>query len=89
MDGRDGRERGYARAGADDRGLGEYFHNALARLPEDQREVLFLRHVIGLSTVEIAGRLDKSSAEIQGLHHRGRRAIKVELALPDAARSRR
>src|SRR4051812_49704955 len=37
---------------------------ALATLPEDQREVLVLRHLMGLSPGEIAGRLGKSEPSI-------------------------
>lgn len=52
---------------------------ALSCLPEDQREVLVLRHVLGLSPGEIAERLDKSEGSIHGLHHRGRAALKLAL----------
>jgi RNA polymerase sigma-70 factor (ECF subfamily) len=52
---------------------------ALERLPEEQREVLVLRHVAGLSPGEIAARLDKSEGSIHGLHHRGRRALRAAL----------
>ena len=52
---------------------------ALADLPESQRKVLVLRHIGGLSPTEIAERLGKSEASIQGLHHRGRAALKVSL----------
>ena len=52
---------------------------ALAELPQSQREVLVLRHIGGLSPNEIAERLGKSEASIQGLHHRGRAALKVSL----------
>jgi RNA polymerase sigma-70 factor (ECF subfamily) len=52
---------------------------ALGDLPEDQREVLVLRHVVGLSPGEIAGRLDKSEPSIHGLHHRGRGALRNTL----------
>ena len=58
---------------------------ALARLPADQREVLVLRHVAGLSPGEIADRLGKTEASIHGLHHRGRSALKAELSELDAA----
>jgi RNA polymerase sigma-70 factor, ECF subfamily len=58
---------------------------ALARLPADQREVLVLRHVAGLSPGEIAERLGKSEASIHGLHHRGRRALKAALRDLEAA----
>ncbi len=52
---------------------------ALADLPESQRHVLVLRHIGGLSPTEIAERLGKTEASIQGLHHRGRAALKVSL----------
>jgi RNA polymerase sigma-70 factor (ECF subfamily) len=48
--------------------------DALAALPEDQRQVVVLRHVLGLSPVEIAAQLGRSSSSVYGLHHRGRRA---------------
>jgi RNA polymerase sigma-70 factor (ECF subfamily) len=54
--------------------------DALATLPEDQREVVILRHVIGLSPGEIADRMGRSESSIHGLHHRGRRALQRELA---------
>jgi RNA polymerase sigma-70 factor (ECF subfamily) len=52
---------------------------ALSELPRDQREILVLRHVIGLSPVEIAGTLAKTESSIHGLHHRGRRALRNAL----------
>jgi RNA polymerase sigma-70 factor, ECF subfamily len=52
---------------------------ALAGLPEDQREVLVLRHLLGLSPPEIAERLGKTESSIHGLHHRGRAALKAAL----------
>jgi RNA polymerase sigma-70 factor, ECF subfamily len=52
---------------------------ALERLPADQREVLVLRHVAGLSPGEIAERLGKTEASIHGLHHRGRGALRAAL----------
>jgi RNA polymerase sigma-70 factor (ECF subfamily) len=58
---------------------------ALARLPADQREVLVLRHVAGLSPGEIADRLGKTEASIHGLHHRGRSALRTALSALDAA----
>ncbi len=39
---------------------------ALAGLPEEQREVLVLRHVLGLSPPEIAERLGKTESSIHG-----------------------
>jgi RNA polymerase sigma-70 factor (ECF subfamily) len=52
---------------------------ALATLPEDQREVVLLRHVVGLSPGEIADRMGRTEGSIHGLHHRGRRALQREL----------
>jgi len=57
----------------------------LAELPEDQREVVVLRHVAGLAPAEIAERLNKSEGSIHGLHHRGRGALKAALRELDAA----
>jgi RNA polymerase sigma-70 factor, ECF subfamily len=58
---------------------------ALEDLPVDQREVLVLRHVVGLSPVEIAGTLEKTESSVHGLHHRGRRALQGALESRDAA----
>jgi RNA polymerase sigma-70 factor, ECF subfamily len=52
---------------------------ALATLPQAQREVLIMRHVAGFSPAEIAGLTGKSEGSIHGLHHRGRRAMTAEL----------
>jgi RNA polymerase sigma-70 factor (ECF subfamily) len=51
----------------------------LARLPEDQRDVLVLRHLAGLTPHEIAMRLGKTDASVHGLHHRGRHALQQAL----------
>jgi RNA polymerase sigma-70 factor, ECF subfamily len=58
---------------------------ALERLSAEQREVLVLRHVAGLSPGEIADRLGKSEAAIHGLHHRGRGALRAALRELEAA----
>src|ERR1700759_1651993 len=55
--------------------MGRDIKIALESLPEDQREVLVLRHIVGLSPAEIAGTLEKTESSIHGLHHRGRRAL--------------
>lgn len=59
--------------------------DALSRLPEDQREVLVLRHIVGLSPVEIADTLGRSESSIHGLHHRGRRMLQSTLTELDSA----
>ena len=63
----------------------ECLREALMRLPADQREVLVLRHVAGLSPTEIADRLGKSEGSVHGLHHRGRGALKAALRELEAA----
>jgi RNA polymerase sigma-70 factor (ECF subfamily) len=53
--------------------------SALAALPEEQRDVVVLRHVVGLTPGEIAERLGRTESSIHGLHHRGRRALRTQL----------
>ncbi len=55
-------------------------HAALASLPDEQRRVMIMRHVVGLSPPEIAEQMGRSESSIHGLHHRGRRALQVELS---------
>ena len=52
---------------------------ALDQLPEEQREVIVLRHLGGLSPLEIAERLQKSEGSVHGLHHRGRGTLQSAL----------
>jgi RNA polymerase sigma-70 factor (ECF subfamily) len=73
---------GRAQTGLD---RGRALRQALEELPEDQREVLVLRHIVGLSPVEIAGALDKTESSVHGLHHRGRRSLRASLVELDAA----
>jgi RNA polymerase sigma-70 factor (ECF subfamily) len=54
-------------------------HSALATLPEEQRDVMVMRHIVGLSPQEIAEQMGRSESSIHGLHHRGRRALQQEL----------
>lgn len=58
---------------------------AFRRLPQDQREVLVLRHIAGLSPSEIARRIGKTESSVHGLHHRGRSALQAALRELDAA----
>jgi RNA polymerase sigma-70 factor (ECF subfamily) len=55
-------------------------HTALAALPDEQRSVMIMRHVVGLSPPEIAERMGRSESSVHGLHHRGRRALRQELS---------
>ena len=62
----------------------ETVREALATLPDEQRQVVFLRHVVGLTPGEIADRMGRSESSIHGLHHRGRRALQRELTRLDS-----
>jgi RNA polymerase sigma-70 factor, ECF subfamily len=58
---------------------------ALASLPEEQRQVVLMRHVIGLSPGEIANTLGRTEPSIHGLHHRGRGALRTALTEMECA----
>jgi RNA polymerase sigma-70 factor, ECF subfamily len=57
----------------------ESLKTALAKLPDEQREVLLLRYVAGIPPREIADLLQKTHSSIHGLQHRGREALKAAL----------
>jgi RNA polymerase sigma-70 factor (ECF subfamily) len=52
---------------------------ALGGLPSEQRRVMVLRHIYGLSPREIANDMSKSEGAVHTLHHRARRAMQREL----------
>jgi RNA polymerase sigma-70 factor (ECF subfamily) len=58
---------------------------ALETLPEDQRDVVVLRHLVGLSPREIAERMGRTESSIHGLHHRARVALRRELIRGECA----
>lgn len=60
---------------------------ALDALPSEQRSVVLMRHVYGMSPGEIADRLGRSESSIHGLHHRGRRTLQEDLARRGSAPS--
>lgn len=62
-----------------DREVAEGLEEALEALPTDQRTVLLLRHMVGLSPGEIAEGLGRSEGSIHGLHHRGRQSVREAL----------
>lgn len=64
---------------------GQSLREALATLPAEQRQVLVLRHIAGLSPGEIAERMDRTERSIHGLHYRGRGALKLALREREAA----
>jgi RNA polymerase sigma-70 factor (ECF subfamily) len=49
---------------------------ALAELPEPQREAITLHHLQGLTLAETAARLDRSTAAVAGLLHRGLKGLR-------------
>jgi RNA polymerase sigma-70 factor, ECF subfamily len=58
---------------------------ALDTLPSDQRQVVMLRFVVGLSPAEIADRLGRTEDAVHALQHRGRRRLREQLALLGSA----
>jgi len=62
---------------------------ALLSLPEEQRNVIVLRHLVGLTPGEIAVRMGRSEPSIHGLHHRARQTLKRELMAIDCGPSAR
>jgi RNA polymerase sigma-70 factor (ECF subfamily) len=60
---------------------------ALAALPDEQRKVVVLRHVVGLTPTEIATCMGRTESSIHGLHHRGRRALQAEFTNRESAPS--
>ncbi len=75
-------DNGRAQIGRDRSGV---LRQALEQLPENQREVLVLRHVVGLSPMEIAITLDETESSIHGLHRRGSRSLKANVVALGAA----
>jgi RNA polymerase sigma-70 factor (ECF subfamily) len=69
--------------GANERAV--LLRDALSALPEDQRKVVVLRHVVGLTPGEIARRMGKTEPAIHGLHNRGRSALRLALTARDCS----
>lgn len=59
--------------------------DALGRLPSEQRRVMVLRHIYGLSPREIADSMSKSEGAVHTLHHRARRAMQRDLEVHECA----
>jgi RNA polymerase sigma-70 factor (ECF subfamily) len=58
---------------------------ALEALPADQRGVMLLRFVAGLSPVEVAARMGRSVDAVHALQYRARRRLRRELTLLGSA----
>jgi RNA polymerase sigma-70 factor (ECF subfamily) len=54
-------------------------HEALAGLPCEQRRVVLMRDLLGLSAVEVASRLGKTEGSVHAMHHRGRVRLRRRL----------
>ena len=69
--------------GPDDGGATERqaasLREAFSELTCEQRRVILLRHVAGLTPPEIAKLIGRSEAAVHGLHHRGRQALRRSL----------
>jgi RNA polymerase sigma-70 factor, ECF subfamily len=52
---------------------------ALDALPEEQRNVIVLRFLVGLTPSEVAERIGRSEDAVHGLQHRGRRRLRHEM----------
>ncbi len=53
--------------------------HALGTLSQDQRDVVMLRHLVGLTPGEIGTLMGRTEASVNGLHHRARRRLRHEL----------
>jgi RNA polymerase sigma-70 factor (ECF subfamily) len=60
-------------------------HTALEKLPPEQRDVIVMRFVLGLSPREIAERIGRSEDAVHGLQHRGRTTLRRELTALQSA----
>ena len=58
---------------------------ALEALPRDQRDVIVMRFIHGLSPGEVAERIGRTEHAVHALQHRGRRALRAELVRLQAA----
>ena len=52
---------------------------ALDSLPPEQRDVIVLRFLVGLTPREVAERMGRSEDAVHGLQHRGRRRLRTEM----------
>jgi RNA polymerase sigma-70 factor (ECF subfamily) len=57
--------------------------NGLARLPDDQREAVFLRHLEGLSFAEVAARMGRTLDSVKKLWARGLAQLRIECGEED------
>jgi RNA polymerase sigma-70 factor, ECF subfamily len=58
----------------------ETIYSVIEELPEDQRDVLIMRFILGLAIAEVAETLNKSQDAIKGLQRRGLLSMRNRLA---------
>jgi RNA polymerase sigma-70 factor (ECF subfamily) len=63
----------------------EALRDALGAMPTEQRDVVVLRFLGGMTPGEIAQKMGRTENAIHALQHRGRRRLRVELERLDAA----
>lgn len=75
--------------GSDDSGSDRLrgLQEALGTLPTEQRNVIVLRHLAGLTPGEIAEQMGRTESSVHGLHHRARRSLQRELIAIDCGPS--
>lgn len=57
--------------------------NALAELPEPQRQAVVLHHLQGFTLVETSQRMERTQAAVAGLLHRGLKALRQRMKSGD------
>ena len=67
---------------------GQSLRQALRELPDDQRTVVVMRHLVGLSPTEIAEKMGRTESSVHGLHHRARGTLRKSLSSSSAPRRR-
>lgn len=72
-------------AGIEHRLANEHLYKALARLHEEQRDVIVLRFMVGLPILEVARTLHKSVDAVKGLQRRGLAALRSSLSELEAS----
>jgi RNA polymerase sigma-70 factor (ECF subfamily) len=71
---------GAADSGAAGSEVVDCLRTALADLTAEQRQIVLMRHLVGLSPDEIAQRTGRTTAAVHGLHFRARRQLQCRLA---------
>lgn len=51
---------------------------AVGKLPKQERQVVLLRHLVGLNSAEIGVEISRSAAAVDGLQHRARRRLMTQ-----------